>query len=146
MLSSCIAICHEKRSRIMKNIILLAALCLVFCGGCSSQPSSVEGGTSGTLVAGDYPVPDFEIKVFEVGNSVPLGMGTTANDGKFQLILMKGEGPLWLEPGEYAITLESIGPETPRIPSSYADHSKTPLKVTWKSEDKSLELKIPAFK
>ncbi len=130
----------------MKSLVSSMILCLLLLGGCSAGPSRISGGTSGSLLAGDTPVPDFEVRIYATASTALLGLGTTGNDGKFQLVKPKGEGPLWLLPGEYAFTLESIGPETPRMPPAYGNASKTPLRVNWKSEDKALDLRIPAFK
>ncbi len=114
--------------------------------GCSQGPLQVSGGTQGSLTAGEVPVPDFEIKIYQVGSVRPLGMGTTGIDGRFRLVQPAGNASLSLPTGEYAYTLESIGPESPRMPSTYSNAAKTPLKVKWRSEDRSLDLKIQAFK
>lgn len=115
--------------------------------GCSPAPSNVvSGGTTGSLVAGDVPLPDFEVKVHDAADLNLLGFGTTGSDGRFQLVQSKGDGPLLLTPGNYVMTLASIGPAAPRISQAYTNASKSSLKVTWKSEDKSLDLKIPAMK
>jgi len=130
----------------MKYAIALLVFGLLLPSGCSRGPTPVSGGTAGSLIAGETPVPDFEVKIYRAGSTIPLGLAATGNDGKFQLVLPKGEGPLWLSPGEYAFTLESLGPDSPRMLPAYANASKTPLKVNWKSDDKSLDLRIPAFK
>ncbi len=130
----------------MKYVVTLFSCGLLLQSGCGGAPTSASGGTPGSLIAGETLVPDFEIKIYEAGNATPLGLGTTGNDGTFQLVRPRGEGPLWLLPGEYTFTLESLGPATPRISPAYANVSKTPLKVNWKVEDKSLDLKIPALK
>ena len=130
----------------MKYLVLLIVCIPLILSGCEARTSQVVGGTAGSLTAGEFPIPDFEIKVYKTGDTVPLGLGTTGKDGKFQLFQPKGEGPLWLEEGEYSITLESVGPEMPRMLPAYTNPSKTPVKVKWKGDDKSLELKIPSFK
>jgi hypothetical protein len=115
--------------------------------GCSSTPTNVvSGGTTGSLVAGDVPLPDFEVKVHDAANLNLLGFGTTGNDGRFQLVQSQGDAPLVLTAGNYVMTLASIGPAAPRISQAYTIASKSSLKVTWKPEDKSLDLKIPAIK
>ena len=130
----------------MRNAILLISACLLAMSGCEDSSAKVAGGTPGSLVAGETPVPDFEVKVFEVGSSILLGVGTTGHDGKFQLVRPNGDGPLWLYPGEFAFTLESLGPAAPRLAVVYANATKTPLKVKWNAQVKSLDLKIPAIK
>ena len=130
----------------MRYIALFIVCSQLFLSGCGTERSHDVGGTAGSLVAGELPLPDFEIKVYKTSSTVPLGLGTTGKDGKFQLMQPKGEGPLWLEPGDYAFTLESLGPASPPMSPTYTNASKTPLKVSWKVDDKSLSLKIPAFK
>lgn len=115
--------------------------------GCSPTPFNVvSGGTAGSLVAGDVPLPDFEVKVHDATDLNLLGFATTGSDGRFQLVQSKGDSPLVLTPGNYVVTLASIGPAAPRISQAYTNASKSSLKVTWKPEDKSLDLKIPAIK
>lgn len=122
-------------------------ICSLLSIGCSStQTNVVSGGTTGSLVAGDVPLPDFEVKVHDAADLKLIGFGTTGNDGRFQLVQSKGDAPLVLTPGNYVMTLASIGPAAPRISQAYTNASKSSLKVTWKSEDKSLDLKIPAIK
>ena len=106
----------------------------------------MEGGTSGTLRAGDITLPDFEIMVYLQGTESPLGMGTTGSDGRFLLFAPNATGPLWLQAGEYAFTLEALGVDSPRIDRTYGDIKKTPLKLKWDPTSKSLDLRIPALK
>ena len=120
--------------------------CLFLLNGCGLKSTPIKGGTPGSLIAGEVSVPDFEIEVFAAETLASLGLGATGQDGKFQLIRSKGEGPLWLLAGQYVITLKSVGPAPPRMLPTYSNPAKTPLKVNWNAEDKSLDLKIPAFK
>ena len=130
----------------MRYVALLLMCSKLFLCGCDAKPAHVTGGTAGSLTAGELPIPDFEIKVYKAGSSVPLGFGTSGKDGTFRLVEPKGEGSLWLEPGEYVFTLESLGPVRPPLSPAYTNATKTPLKVNWKAADQSLELKLPAFK
>ncbi len=130
----------------MRTIALLLVCSHLFLSGCGAMPTQVVGGTAGSLTAGELPIPDFEIKVYKAGSTVPLGLGTTGKDGTFQLMEPKGGSPLWLAPGEYVFTLESLGPVPPPLSPAYMNATKTPLKVNRKAADQSLELKIPAFK
>ena len=136
----------EIRKVDMRYVALLLMCSKLFLCGCDAKPAHVTGGTAGSLTAGELPIPDFEIKVYKAGSSVPLGFGTSGKDGTFRLVEPKGEGSLWLEPGEYVFTLESLGPVRPPLSPAYTNATKTPLKVNWKAADQSLELKLPAFK
>lgn len=97
-------------------------------------------------MAGETPVPDVEVKIYAVGDSTHIGFGATNHEGKFRLVSPKGEGPLWLSPGDYVFTLQSLGPVPPPLSAAYASASKTPLKATWKASDLSLDLKLPKLK
>lgn len=130
----------------MRNRIAFLILYLLFQVGCSQNPALVEGGTAGSLVAGETPVPDVEVKIYAVGDSTPLGFGATNHEGKFRLVLPKGEGPFWLSPGDYVFTLESLGPVPPPLSPAYTNASKSPLKATWQEGDLALDLKIPKLK
>lgn len=130
----------------MRNCTAFFILCLLFQVGCGQNPGLVEGGTAGSLVAGETPVPDVEVKFYALGSSTPMGFGATNHEGKFRLVLPKGEGPLWLSPGDYVFTLESLGPAPPPLLPAYSSASKSPLKATWKAGDQSLDLKIPKLK
>jgi hypothetical protein len=131
----------------MRTPLIYCVVSLLLPFGCSTSPTSVvTGGTEGWLIVGDSPTPDFEVRVFEVGSTNPLGMGVTGIDGNFKLMVPGGDAPLWLSDGEYAITLESIGAASPRMSAAYGNPAKTPLKVKWRSANQTLELKIPAFK
>ena len=136
----------ESRKVEMRYIALFFVCSQLLFSGCGAETSHVVGGTAGSLTAGEVPIPDFEIKVYKTGSTVPLGLGTTGKDGKFQLVEPKGVSPLWLAPGEYVFTLESLGPVPPPLSPAYMNATKTPLKVNWKAVDKSLDLKVPAFK
>ena len=136
-----------KSIRAIGSLLAICFVCisLICAGGCRERQLPVAGGTAGSLTAGEIAVPDFEIKLHEAGSNTLLGVAMTGKDGKFQLQLPKG-GPLWLNTGDYVVTLESIGPSPPRMPAAYSNAAKTPLKVNWKSTDSALDLKIPAFK
>lgn len=123
--------------------LLLCQLFFLGCNNSANQP--VTGGTAGVLIAGDQPVPDFEVKVYEATGSTLIGIGLTSYDGSFKLVQPTGDSSLWLSEGEYRITLESLGAATPKMSPAYASPSKTPLKVQWKSDSQSLDLKIPAL-
>jgi hypothetical protein len=52
---------------------------------------------------------------------------------------------LWLPPGEYRITLESIGPPI-QIPKAYTLAESTPLKASWTATDETLKLEAVTVK
>lgn len=112
--------------------------------GCDNAPSAAVGGTSGTLKFEDQVTSDIVITIHRLnGTSVEsIGFGTTQIDGSFALYKPGAAEPLFLEPGEYSCTLESVGPSI-KLPKDYMTASRSPLKFTWTSEMKSVELIAP---
>ena len=121
-------------------LVMLLVLAAAGCGGVES----VAGGTRGTLLADGAPLSEIQITVHHVDGSTtqPVGFGVTAFDGSFELFANGAQGPLWLEPGEYRCTLESVGAPL-QIRQEYTQPETTPLKVSWSQTDQSLKLEIP---
>jgi hypothetical protein len=71
-----------------------------------------------------------------------LGFGTTDGVGKFFLVKTGGQEALMLEPGEYSVTLEPVGPQI-AFPPIYLQPEKSPLKSTWNADMTSLDLNAP---
>jgi hypothetical protein len=71
-----------------------------------------------------------------------VGFGTTDNAGHFELLTPDGQAALYLEPGNYTFTLESVGPPV-QFPEEYLQPETTPLKVTWTADMSSLDLVAP---
>ena len=94
----------------MKIALIAVSLhCLV---GCGSATVPALGGTSGSLRFGAAVTSDIVVTVHQQngGEFSVIGFGTTIQDGSFVLYKPGATEPLWLVPGEYAFTLESIGP------------------------------------
>lgn len=113
--------------------------------GCSEGATSAKGGTPGVLRFGTDVSSDIVVTVhrrrdsgFEVA-----GFGTTSENGTFVLYAPGATEPLWLQPGEYAVTLESIGPPV-QFPRDYGTPKTSPLKVTWSDTMETLELDVPS--
>ncbi|MBL8810586.1 MAG: hypothetical protein JNM43_10450 [Planctomycetaceae bacterium] len=113
--------------------------------GCDSGPAPAAGGTSGTLKFGDAVTSDIVITVHRAnGASLEVvGFGTTQPDGSFVLYKPGAGEPLFLEPGSYSCTLESVGPPL-KLPKEYLEASRSPLKIEWTADLKSLDLTAPA--
>lgn len=129
-----------------RTLLLMIALVIFHLPGCGAGDAAPRLGTAGRLMAADQPVAEFEVRLFKAGDSAPLAIGVTSLDGRFQLSLPDGSGACWLDAGDYLVVLESIGPAVVKLPPTYRDPQKTPLKVTWRSEDTELRLTIPALK
>lgn len=129
----------------MCDLIRILVLAVVFgtlpgCGG----PAPAEGGTPGKLTFGSDVSSDIQITVHQrvSGGFQELGFGNTSADGSFILYKSGAKEPLWLEPGDYRFTLESIGPPV-QFPEELQEPNSTPLKVTWTSDMTSLLLDLP---
>jgi hypothetical protein len=75
------------------------------------------------------------------GSFHPIGFGLTDVEGKFILYQTGAAGPLWLEPGDYVFTLESVGPAI-AFPKEYLRPQSTPLKLSWTADSKSADLTL----
>ncbi|MFO0978767.1 MAG: hypothetical protein U0996_20335 [Planctomycetaceae bacterium] len=113
--------------------------------GCDSGPSPAKGGTHGTLKFGDAVTSEIVVTVQKAnGTSFEVvGFGTTQPDGSFVLYKPGASEPLFLEPGKYSCTLESVGPPV-KLPKEFLDASRSPLTVEWTADSKALDLTAPA--
>lgn len=123
------------------GVLAVLTILLIGCGG----PRHVAGGTTGTLHAGSVLLGDTQVTLHRVAGVTTevVGMGITRTDGHFELVLPGAKGPLHLTPGEYRITVESVGPIPLRFPKDYGSPEKTPLFVKWAADDTQLDLEVP---
>ncbi|MCB1513069.1 MAG: hypothetical protein KDJ36_19405, partial [Hyphomicrobiaceae bacterium] len=70
-----------------------------------------------------------------------MGFGVTDAEGKFLLLKNGATGKLFLEQGEYRVTVETIGPNV-AIPSEYLKAETTPLRVVWTGKEEQLSLNV----
>lgn len=115
---------------------------LVLLLGCGPRPTT--GGTPGTLQYGGLPRVDVQIQLHILPTQDRVGFGITTADGKFQLFTPDAKKPLFLSPGEYCITLESVGTDPVLFPPEYANPNTTPLRHIWSAGDTSLDIHISA--
>lgn len=139
---------HKRLTSVVgpKLALLCVGLCVLQMLGCGSAGSLPSSGTPGILTSADQPVAEFELKIYESGQSTPLGIGVTGLDGRFQLSKPDGTGGCQLAPGEYYVSVVSIGAALLKLPASYGDPQKTPLKIKWKAEDSELKIALPSLK
>jgi hypothetical protein len=117
--------------------LLLATL------GCS-RDQSVPGGTAGVLrTAAGTGLREVQINVHRAEDLQLIGFGVSTEGGAFSLYQPQAKGALFLSPGEYIFTLESVAPESIPLPPLTRDPRRTPLRRTWTGSDKLLELQIP---
>jgi hypothetical protein len=124
----------------------LIPLSLVLSGilfGCS-EPTVSTDGSVGTLRFGTQTLGDICVVVHKKEGAAfqQLGFGTTDGVGKFFLVKTGGQEALMLEPGEYSVTLEPVGPQI-AFPPIYLQPEKSPLKSTWNADMTSLDLNAP---
>ncbi|MCC9605732.1 hypothetical protein LOC68_21470 [Blastopirellula sp. JC732] len=127
----------------MIRSLILASFALVTLVGCG--PTPVTGGTTGVLTTSGNPLGEMQVNVFRAdGLDMPIGFGTTAADGSFELVQPAAAGPLVLTPGKYRFSVESIGSPV-LLPKKYGSATTSPLEVEWRS-DQPLALDIPGLK
>ncbi len=117
------------------------ALTLIGCGG----PSPAPAGTTGIIRCGSTTLSDVHVTVHrgDLGFWEPVGFGVSGADGRFELRDNLATGPLWLKPGRYRLTIESVGP-TPLVwTAAHFDPALTPLRRTWSEIDTTLDLEVP---
>lgn len=126
-----------------RRVVVVAMLALsAMQPGCGPRP--VAGGSSGVLLAGGDLLGDIQVTLHQAeGDSWrAIGFGVTKIDGTFALVTVGATGPLWLSPGEYRCTLESVGAPV-KVPDAYSRAETTPLKISWPTADGSLALEAP---
>ena len=121
----------------------LASLSLLPIAGCG--PTPVLGGTHGLLHSNGTPLRDIEVTLYQQDGSDwrRVGSGVSQPDGSFELVQPAATGSLFLGPGEYRITLHSVGTETVEFPAEFTDPAKTPLQQVWTEQDVALDLDVP---
>lgn len=133
--------CASMRFRITTMFWVLVVVA-TGCGG----PRGVTGGTQGVLRSGDVRLAEIQLTIHQLSGStyVPLGFGTTRSDGTFELVTNGAKGPLRLNAGQYKCTMESIGsPLT--IPVQYRTPFESTLTLTWKPEQRLIDLDVPGL-
>jgi hypothetical protein len=125
-------------------VIAMGWMCLTGLSGCGAR-QSVAGGTKGVLKVGGEAISEIQLTVHRVegGATLPVGFAVTTTDGSFELLKTGASGALWLAPGEYRFTLESIGAPM-QFPKEFGQPESTPLKATWSANDRNLMLEGPA--
>jgi hypothetical protein len=113
--------------------------------GCSGD-KSVPGGTKGRVTVDGQPWPEIQVTVYrnESNDSLKLGFGVTREGGLVELLAEDAEGPLWLTPGEYVVTAESIGPPLKIAPDCHDDR-KSPLRLII-ADGEPFTLDVPTHK
>lgn len=111
--------------------------------GCSDV-SPVRGGNVGRVTVGGQPWSEVQVTIYRgpANDALKLGFGVTTADGKVELLADEATGPLWLVPGDYLATAESIGPPLEIAPAC-RDVTKTPLRFTIGGDQDEFSLDVP---
>ncbi len=98
----------------------------------------------GRVTVGGEAWPEVEVTIYrgEPDDALRLGFGVTAADGRVELLAEEATGPLWLVPGEYLVTAQSIGPPL-EIAADCGDVRKTPLRITVSEGESTFTLDVP---
>lgn len=124
----------------VRAVLALTLSAIVGCGG----PRPVTGGTRGLLHVRNGAVTDIQVAVYRHGSNEPFGVGVSGGDGWFELRNRSASEAVLLQPGEYRVTFESVGPVALRIPAEYGRPETTALNLTWSEGQQVLELELPA--
>jgi hypothetical protein len=126
--------------KISSWIGLLGVIAACGCGG----PTPVRPGTRGTISTGGRGLAEVRVEVYRRDGDEAefVGYGVSNPEGRFGLFQDDAAGPLWLEPGEYALTLQSVSPDPFTWPVEYLDPLKTPLLQEWEGSGE-LVLEVP---
>ena len=119
----------------------LGLMVLLSLSGCGER--TVTGGTPGTFTIDGEKYAEIQVTIHRTkGEQVEtLGFGVTDEEGKFLLLKNGAAGKLFLEPGEYRVTVETIGPDV-AIPNKYLKAETTPLRVVWTGKEEQLSLNV----
>lgn len=136
------AIATSQGNRRSWTLQLCSTILIVFSG---CEPVAVTGGTSGHIHCAGQPLTDIQVTVHRVsaGGIERIGLGVSNLQGDFALVQPAASGPLWLEPGKYRLTIESVGPVSLNWPAEFADAHRTPLVRTWTAADVTLDVNVP---
>lgn len=118
----------------------------VACSGCGVAVVPTKGGTPGLVRTSSLqPLADVQVTICKlVGDTKTIhGVGVSRLDGRFELVLPDGKGPLWLEPGDYIVAAESVGSIPLAWEQPIGDPELTPLSVRWAGGGGELVIEIP---
>lgn len=100
-------------------------LLIALLSGCG--PAAISGGTAGLLTSDGQPLPDVQVTLHRPAGE-PIGYAVSGLDGTFEMIAADSSGSLQLPPGEYVVTLESVGFPVD-LPRDYRNPETTPVRI-----------------
>ncbi len=136
--------------------LLTAILCMSL--GCGRSHRSTAGGTPGQVVtASGHPLIDVLVRFHshseaqsaekddaqEAKMAEGIAMGSTDLGGNFRLTTPDAKSAVWLTPGRYRVTIESMGSVPYFWNESLNDPRQTPLFLDWNGQPEQIELQVP---
>lgn len=109
-------------------------LLIALLSGCG--PAAISGGTAGLLTSDGQPLPDVQVTLHRPTGE-PVGYAISGVDGAFEMIAADSSGALQLPPGNYIVTLESVGFPAD-LPRDYRSPESTPLRIEVTSGERLL--------
>ncbi|MCA9090889.1 MAG: hypothetical protein KDA90_19885 [Planctomycetaceae bacterium] len=111
-------------------------------GGCSETPE-LPGGTRGIILVQRMPMADIQVNIYQDGTEGPIAFGISECDGHFELRLPRTLEAVWLQPGHYRMTVESVGEHFIRWAPHFSDPANTPLQQHWSGDADEFLVEIP---
>jgi|GEM_PF-457627 len=126
---------ESPHSKVKATLVLLLALF-----GCG-QASSPMTGTPGQVLLNGFGFGDIQVNVFrDAGEHVAFGVSDST--GSFRLLTPDASRAVNLEPGQYRLTVESVGGVLVPIPAPLAQPDKTPLVREWSGSEETLRVEF----
>lgn len=123
--------------------VLPLVILAILVGGCSQAPE-LPGGTRGTVRIDGKPLAEIQVTLFREPAEAPVAFAITRSDGQFELRALGTLEAAWLTPGEYRVTVESVGEHTIHWPAEYRDPRQTPLRQIVIDRHTALQIELPS--
>lgn len=129
--------------RCPSSLVGTLAVLLIALSGCDGS-GHVAGGTPGRLCSGSVGLADVQVTLYRMAGTTSemVGHGITRADGRFELVAPGAKKALHLNPGEYRVTVESVGAVPLILRDEFAAADSTPLQVQWTTSSTQLDLDI----
>ncbi|HWL08283.1 MAG TPA: hypothetical protein VNQ76_07760 [Planctomicrobium sp.] len=132
----------------MRRLLLIVLIVSVMqMEGCS-EPREIPGGTPGIIRIDSKGIADVQVTAYRKNQDQrfePVAIGISGRNGEFELRKQDALEAVWLEPGEYRFTVESIGDIHIPWSPEFRNPEKTSLRQTRTDQDhkKLIELSVP---
>lgn len=129
------------------RILLVLTLSALLMEGCG-KPQEIPGGTPGIVRVDEKGLPDVQVTAYRANTDQkrePVAIGISGRSGEFVLRNLNTLEAVWIEPGEYRFTVESIGEIHIPWSPEFRNPERTPLRQIRTDQDhqKLIELNVP---